>query len=276
MQAQDGVPPIPAAKQTSQPRAVHPVAGFFLDLAIAIVALLVLSVACGAIWAMFKGAQIAIADGGVPDPAGLVRMLGEPGAIGMIWMTLVSTGGAALLVYCWRRRATREERAVSRLAAQRIGTWGWVIATAIATFTVSSVLSLAGQHYGIKPQPTNLAVIEAAYAASPAFMMLFGVLIAPAYEELLFRRVLFGRLWAADRAWLGVLLSSTAFALMHEIPGATGNSWQATGMLWLTYAFMGAAFAFVYWRTRTLWAAIGAHALNNAIALALLNASAGG
>jgi membrane protease YdiL (CAAX protease family) len=44
-------------------------------------------------------------------------------------------------------------------------------------------------------------------------------------------------------------------------------------MLWLTYGFLGAAFAFVYWRTRTLWAAIGAHALNNAIALVLLNLS---
>ena len=99
-------------------------------------------------------------------------------------------------------------------------------------------------------------MIEAAFAASPVFLLLFGVFIAPAYEELLFRRVLFGRLWACGRPWLGVVLSSAAFALMHEIPGTTGNSWQATGVLWLTYGVMGAAFAGVYWRTRTLWAPI--------------------
>lgn len=257
------------------PRPARPIAGFFLDLAIAIGALLFLSLACGAVWAAYKGVQIAIQEGGALDPASLTRLLGEPGAIVVIWMTLVSTGGAALLVYYWRRRATREERAVSRQAARRIGTWGWVVATAAATFVVSSAISFLGQHFGIRPQPTNLAVIEAAYVASPVFMLLFGVLIAPAYEELLFRRVLFGRLWASGRPWLGVLLSSAAFALMHEIPGTTGNGWQATSMLWLTYGFLGAAFAFVYWRTRTLWAAIGAHALNNAIALVLLNLSAG-
>lgn len=261
-------------RDPSPPRPARPLAGFFLDLAIAVGALLVLSFACGAVWAAFKGVQIAVL-GGATDPASLMRALGEPGAIAMIWMTLVSTGGAALLVYWWRRRATREERAVSRQATRRIGTWGWVVATAAATFMVSSALGFIGQHFGIKPQPTNLALIEAAFAASPVFMLLFGVVIAPAYEELLFRRVLFGRLWASGRPWLGVLLSSAAFALMHEIPGTTGNSWQATGVLWLTYGFMGAAFAFVYWRTRTLWAAIGAHALNNAIALALLNLSAG-
>lgn len=273
METHDALPPLP--------RAAHPLVRFFrdlgiffLDLAIAIGALLILSVACGAVWAAFKGVRIAV-QGGATDPTSMMRALGEPGAIAMIWMTLVSTGGAALLVYWWRRRATREERAVSRQATRRIGTWGWVVATAAATFMVSSALGFIGQHFGIKPQPTNLALIEAAFAASPVFMLLFGVFIAPAYEELLFRRVLFGRLWASGRPWLGVLLSSAAFALMHEIPGTTGNSWQATGVLWLTYGFMGAAFAFVYWRTRTLWAAIGAHALNNAIALALLNLSAG-
>lgn len=265
--------PASSLRDPSSPRPGRPLAGFFLDLAIAVGALLVLSFACGAVWAAFKGVQIVV-QGSATDPASVMRALGEPGAIAMIWMTLVSTGGAALLVY-WRRRATREERAVSRQATRRIGTWGWVIATAAATFLVSSGLGFLGQHFGIKPQPTNLALIEAAFAASPVFMLLFGVFIAPAYEELLFRRVLFGRLWASGRPWLGVLLSSAAFALMHEIPGTTGNSWQATGVLWLTYGFMGAAFAFVYWRTRTLWAAIGAHALNNAIALALLNLSAG-
>jgi hypothetical protein len=151
---------------------------FFLDLIIAVAALLVLSIACGTVWAAFKGVQIVV-QGGDTDPASMMRALGEPGAIAMIWMTLIGTGGAALLVYAWRRRATRVERAVSARAARRIGTWGWVAVAAAATFTVSSALGFVGQHFGIKPQPTNLAVIEAAFAASPVFMLLFGILIAP-------------------------------------------------------------------------------------------------
>ena len=257
-------------------RPARPLAGFFLDLAIAIGAMLGLSMAGGMVWAMFKGAQLALRGGGSPDPAGIMQAIGQPGALAMIWMTLVSTGGAALVVYFWRRRATRAEWMVSVQATRKMSTWGWVLATAAATFCFSTAITSLSQSLGVKPEPTNLAIIEAAFLSNPVFLGLFGVLIAPAYEELLFRRVLFGRLWAAGRPWLGVALSSAAFALMHEIPGTTGNSWQATGVLWLTYGFMGAAFALVYWRTRTLWASIAAHALNNAVALALVRLYGGG
>jgi CAAX amino terminal protease family. len=217
----------------------RPVAGFFLDLAIAVGAMLLLSVACGMAWAMSKGAQLAISGVAVPDPAAIMRMIGQPGALAMIWMTLVSTGGATLVVYFWRRRATSAERSASFQASRKLSTWGWVIATAAGTFLFSTAITSLSQWLGVKPEPTNLAIIEAAFLTNPMFLSLFGVLIAPAYEELLFRRVLFGRLWAAGRPWLGVVLSSAAFALMHEIPGTTGNSWQATGVLWLTYGFMG-------------------------------------
>ncbi|MEO6104355.1 MAG: CPBP family intramembrane glutamic endopeptidase [Pseudoxanthomonas sp.] len=257
-----GPPPIPLRSR--------PLAGFFLDLAIAILAMLVLSMACGMVWAMWQGVQHALQGGVAPDPAALMRTIGQPGALALIWMTLLSTGGASLVVYFWRRRATPAERATSVQALRKVSTWGWVLATAAATFLVSTGITSLAQSVGLKPQPTNLAIIEAAFLSNPVFLALFGVLIAPAYEELLFRRVLFGRLWAAGRPWLGVALSSAAFALMHEIPGTTGNSLQATGVLWLTYGFMGAAFALVYWRTRTLWASIAAHALNNAVALALV------
>ena len=268
-------PPLPLTPAAALARPDRPLAGFFLDLAITIGAMLSLSVACGTVWAMFKGAQLAVR-GAAPDPTAIMRAIGQPDALAMIWMTLVSTGGAALVVYFWRRRATRSERRVSWQASRKISTWGWVLATAAATFLFSTAITSVSQSLGVKPEPTNLAIIEEAFLGNPVFLSLFGVLIAPAYEELLFRRVLFGRLWAAGRPWLGVALSSAAFALLHEIPGTTGNSWQATGVLWLTYGFMGAAFALVYWRTRTLWAAIAAHALNNAVALALLGLHGGG
>src|SRR3546814_10157648 len=103
-------------------------------------------------------------------------------------------------------------------------------------------------------------------ARNPALLLLVVALLAPAYEELLFRRVLFGRLWAAGRPLLGIVLSSAAFACMHELPGTGGNGLLAGALLWTCYAMMGALFAWVYRRTGTLWAAIGAHAVNNLIA----------
>lgn len=255
-------PPLPGGRRA--------VVGFFIDLAIAIAGLLLLSVAAGVAWALYRVLALATGQGLSPDPAVLMQAIGQPSAMAMIWMTLVSTGGAALLVYAWRRRATAVERSRAFSALRQPGTWGWVLATAAATFLFSTGMSILGQRIGVKPEPTNLPVIQAAFQVNPLFMWLFGVLMAPAYEELLFRRVLFGRLWAAGRPWLGLALSSAAFALMHEIPGTSGNTLAATGLLWVTYGFMGACFALVYWRTRSLWAAIAAHALNNAIALGLL------
>ncbi len=254
----------------------RPVAGFFLDLLIAVVVLFGLTLACGAAWGAVRGVQQVMQQGGsAMDAASVIERIGQPGAIAVLWITLISTGGAALLLYFWRRRASVVEFEASKAALGRASTWVWVLLTAVATFGFSSAVSWLGQRFGTPPEPTNLAVIEAAYAASPGFMIIFGVLIAPAYEELLFRRVLFGRLWYAGRPLLGLALSAAAFALVHEIPGLTGNGWQATVALWLTYGFMGAAFAGLYWRTRTLWAAIAAHALNNAIALWLLRLQSG-
>lgn len=270
--------PLPSADAPpagASPSTWTTLAAFLLDALIVVVALLVLSLIAGALWGLSRVIALDLVQTVLEDPAAALQGVGQPGAIASVWMALFSTGGAALLVYFWRRRASPEERRVSHRAALRLNTWGWACAAGAATFLASALLGWVGQHFGIRPQPSNLALIEAASAASPVFMMLFGVVIAPAYEELLFRRVLFGRWWAAGKPWLGLLLSGSAFALMHEIPGVGGNTWQATALLWVIYGFMGAAFAWVYWRTRTLWAAIGAHALNNVIALTLLSLPTG-
>ena len=269
-------PPLAAHAKRREANTDYPVAGFFLDLLIAIAALLLLSVMCGVAWVMLVGVQVAMESGPALNADELMQALRDPDAILLIWMTLVSTGGAALLVYFWRRRATTDELTRSTQAILKPTTWGWILAAATTTFLFSAAITGVAQYLGMAPEPSNVAVIQAAFARQPLFLMVFAILIAPAYEELLFRRVLFGRLWAAGRPWLGLVLSSAAFALMHEFPGANGNSWQATIVLWLTYGFMGAVFAAVYWRTRTLWAAYAAHALNNAVALAVMKLYGGG
>lgn len=263
-------PPLPVRPGWSGTSAGNPVRGFALDFLIAIAALLVLSLISGAVWALVKALQIVVQSGAALDTDELLAQLSNPDAIAIIGMTLFSTGGAALVVYFWRRRATTQERALSTSQILKWSTWGWVMAAAASTFLFSAAVTSLAQYFGMAPEPSNAALIEAAFSTHPVFLMFFAVLIAPAYEELLFRRVLFGRLWAAGRPWLGLFLSSAAFALMHEIPGTNGNTWQATGVLWLTYGFMGAVFAGVYWRTRTLWAAWAAHALNNGLALAVI------
>lgn len=264
----------PSLPPSSRPATGSAVAGFGLDVLIAIVTLLGLSVASSVVWGLWRGVEVGMearrSGAGVPAAADMAGLLGQPGALAQMLIALFATGGAALLLYFWRRRASAGERQKSRLAALRPSTWGWTLLIAAAVFAGSSLIGVVAKQMGIEPVPTNLPLMEQALANYPVFLVVFAVFLAPAYEELLFRRVLFGRLWAAGRPWLGLVLSSAAFALVHEIPGTSPNGLPEMIQLWLIYGGMGAAFAWLYRRTGTLWAAVGAHAINNAIALAAL------
>jgi membrane protease YdiL (CAAX protease family) len=273
------VSPPPAVEAISAPAPMAPATdrapllNFFLDALIALVILLVVSIAAGIVWGMIRGFQVVLearSRGVEIDPAQVAHQLGQPGAMAQLLMALVSTGTAALVVYFWRRRASAVERQQSWAALRRPGTWGLAALVAVGVFCFSTATGMLADRLDIKPVPTNLSLMSDLLSQWPLSAVLFAVVLAPAYEELLFRRVLFGRLLAAGRPVLGLVLSSLAFALLHEIPGLSGNGVLAICQLWLVYGTMGAAFAWLYWRTGSLWAAIIAHGLNNAIAMAAL------
>lgn len=235
------------------------VAGFAIDLLLSVVLLGAFVMLGGVLWGVWQGVRGAA-----------VEM--DPGSDAMIAITLVGTGLGALTVYLLRRRATREERAASWRALWRTSTWIAILLGLLATTGFSMLVGLLAQQLQIEMAPSNLVLSEAV-AKHPFVLLIFAVLIAPAYEELLFRRVLFGRLWAAGRPGLGLALSSIAFALVHEPPGLGASQGWNMLMLWAVYAFMGAVFALTYRRTGTLWAAFAVHALNNLIAGTALFAS---
>ncbi|PPT91945.1 CPBP family intramembrane metalloprotease [Xanthomonas arboricola pv. arracaciae] len=262
--------PTPAAGTTPL---LPPLLGFGIDVLIATGLLLSLSVAGFALWGVFRGVsavQAAKAQGLTLSSSEIMATIGQPGVLVQLLTALVSTASPALLLYYWRRRATADEHRASRATARRASTWGWTALIAVGVFLLSNLVSVAASALGIKPVPTNLPLMEEAIKQWPLALVVFAVAIAPAYEELLFRRVLFGRLLAAGRPWLGIVLSSAIFALVHEVPGVSGNGPAAIAQLWLVYGGMGAAFAWLYWRTGTLWAPIVAHGVNNATALAAL------
>lgn len=268
------VSPAPPIAPPAQPLR-GPLLAFALDAALALVLMFSTMMACYFGWAVWRGVQLAARHGGTVDTDVLTAQLGTPGAVVLITMTLISMGGTALVLYFWRRRASIIERAQSSAAARRARTWAWAAAAGVATFLLSSLLTWCGRALGLEPNPSNLELIKAGFAQYPVFLSLFAVALAPMYEELLFRRVLFGRLWAAGWPTLGLVLSSAVFALAHEMPGLTGNPPLTTLFLLAVYAGMGAVFAGVYRMTGTLWAPIGAHMVNNALALAVLQVYGG-
>src|SRR5690606_32485032 len=171
------------------------------------------------------------------------------------------------LLYFWRRPADGTARLQSLQALHHGRTWAWALGAGVLVFAGRTLAGWLITLGGIDPVPSNLALVDEAARNWPVFLVLFAVFLAPAYEELLFRRVLFGRFLDGGRPWLGLVLSSLAFALMHEVPGVSANPPLATLQLLAVYAGMGAVFAWLYWRTGTLWAPVAAHAVNNGLAL---------
>lgn len=230
--------------------------GFAADSLFAIGLMLILSLAGGIVWALIAAAR------------GLD--MASPGVLVQMAMAVIATGGTAVLLYLLRRRASQAEKQASLQAIQRPSTWGWAVLAGAAVFVGSSVLSWLFAQFSNQPTPSNMALMEQARAQYPVLLVLFAVGLAPLYEELLFRRVLFGRLAAAGMVLPGIVLSSLLFAFSHEIPGLSGHGWMAMLQLWLVYAGMGMVFAWLYQRTGTLLAPIVAHAINNGAALSVL------
>lgn len=87
-----------------------------------------------------------------------------------------------------------------------------------------------------------------------AFIMI--CILAPLLEEFIFRGlILRGMLNNGINPWLSIIITSLLFGLAHL------NPWQFAGA-----GLLGAVFAFIYWRTQSLWLVIFLHFLNNFIA----------
>jgi CAAX protease family protein len=107
----------------------------------------------------------------------------------------------------------------------------------------------------------DLGVDETAIAAVVAGLLI--VVAAPVSEEIFFRGFIFGGLRTRLPFWVAGPLSAAIFGIFHF----TGSdSWAVIPVL----AFLGFGLAFVYERTGSLYPTMLIHAVNNAIAFALL------
>lgn len=211
---------------------------------------------------LFAWALLLSVEGG---GASVQTRLQNPSVYVQLAMSGFMLAPTALLLYLWRRPATRSERARSWQRARQPSTWAWGAGTGVVLFVAVTSAAWVVERLGVDATPSNYAMIKHALRSQPWAVIAFAVVLAPVYEEVLFRRVLFGRLWAAGRPGLGMLLSGAAFALFHEPPMLVDHGAAEMAVLWSAYALIGIALAWVYRRTGTLWAAVLAHAVNNAL-----------
>ena len=94
----------------------------------------------------------------------------------------------------------------------------------------------------------------------PAVLLTFQALafITPISEELFFRGFIFRGLLPKMGPWGAIAASALVFSAFHLSPGVL-----------VPIFITGFLLAWLYWRTGSLWAAIGAHAGQNALALGM-------
>lgn len=144
-----------------------------------------------------------------------------------------------------------------------------VVGVAMALQAAAIAFTALMERLGTPTVGSNLAIIEAAFAAAPVLTLLMTVLLAPLGEELVFRRVLLHRFAQAGRPWLGLAMTSLGFALIHEpLPG--DRDVLAWALTLATYASLGVGFGLLYLRSGRFSAVVVAHILVNAVGMALL------
>jgi hypothetical protein len=170
---------------------------------------------------------------------------------------------AGLLALCWFRFGVRGGSARGWLGVRPLALFSAVGAAALIA-AVAHLLLLGGEWLSPEEQIRHPLLPEMVSAASPLLRALFIALacgIAPAFEEILFRGILFG---ALRRRWpfaVAALVSGFVFALGHFQVGAAALP---------AYVFIGFALASVYEYSGSLLPPILVHAGFNALGLVVV------
>ena len=117
---------------------------------------------------------------------------------------------------------------------------------------------------------SELADLATGSPVEVAALVIAAVVLAPLWEEIFFRGLLFAGMERRFGFWPAALVSSLVFGLVH-FEGLAAGSFYLMGQT----AVLGLVLAWLLRRTGTLLAPIAAHALNNVIAVGLLLATAG-
>lgn len=138
----------------------------------------------------------------------------------------------------------------------KIGFMGWLAwCSAIPIVFSTAFFASKFLHSGHSDNPVIAQIIQAASASNPAAIIIFyftlGVM-APFFEEILFRGFLYGSLKPRIGSFFAMIASATAFAVMHFDKG---------GVLML-FA-IGFVLAYTFERTRSLVPSMIAHGLWN-------------
>lgn len=118
------------------------------------------------------------------------------------------------------------------------------------------------QTLGLPLQGQNDASIQVALLENPYLFLLVGCFIGPVVEELFFRRFFLGTFLAKFSNWIGIVLTTFLFAILH-MHSWTLSEWATA----ISYLGGGLLYTLLYLKKdKNIWYPIALHCCNNIIA----------
>ena len=106
---------------------------------------------------------------------------------------------------------------------------------------------------------TNEALVRESIKLAPLYMLFTCSIVAPIFEEMVFRRSLYGLL---KYKWLFIISSGLSFGLLHVL----GSFNSILDFLYvIPYGAMGCCFAYLYYNTKNITLPIMIHIIHNTV-----------
>jgi membrane protease YdiL (CAAX protease family) len=241
--------------------------------AAAVVVVLVMSVLAAALAGVVMAGVIAV----IPwlRHAVETRCAGTPGGhcitallagLSLVYFFVV----AGLVVACWfRRGATVGNSLLLRSAHWRLWQYAaFALVTVVSLIVLQQILFYLSAQFGAAPGDASedLERLRKFFRSDEPttllLMALLAVVFAPLAEEFVFRGMLFA---AFQNTRLGVVGSAVVLSALWSI-----MHWGYSSQNLVALFCLGLLFAYIVWRTGSLWPAIVGHAANNSVAVLAL------
>ena len=113
----------------------------------------------------------------------------------------------------------------------------------------------------------NQKILEKYIKAAPILMLISGSVLAPFYEEGIFR---LGIKKVLDNKWVFIIISGTIFGLMHIFPLDDGVTFTLGLIQSISYVTMGIFLSYIYYKSDNIYTSIGVHFLNNFLSMLVM------
>lgn len=157
--------------------------------------------------------------------------------------------------------AIAERLGLTKLEPRKMFVWAllsWGLSMVLTAVVVMVLLSLNMPGLDLEEkQDVGFSGITSAWEYIAAFVAL--VVLAPVFEEIIFRGYLYGRLRENGSVWYSIVMSSLLFAALHFQPNVVVS-------VFVLSLFLG----FLREKFDSIWPGVMLHALKNGLAYALL------